>query len=128
MLLAFLAGLIMATGSSHILTVPAEMMVVPIDPKEVWIDKLIACESGGNEKIKVLDTNGYYSHGLVQFQMKTWLSFGKKFGTTKKNIYDGELQKKVVRAMLDDGGWKHWYQCSKIIGDEYPADTLSPFQ
>jgi len=41
-----------------------ETLVVLLDPieikKEQWIDALANCESGGNEKIKILDTNLKY--------------------------------------------------------------------
>lgn len=96
-----------------------DLTTVPIvDPievqKNIFIEKLINCESGWNEKIKVLDTDGYYSYGLGQFHMVTWLKYGKAFGATKENIYDGELQQKVIRKMLDDGGANHWYVCSRV--------------
>ena len=69
----------------------------------------------GSTTIRILDTNGKYSYGLLMFQMKTWLFYGKKFGATRENIYDGELQRKVARKILDDGGWRHWWTCSKAV-------------
>lgn len=104
-------------------TVPLEVLTVPIaDPQEIWIDKLATCESNASTTIRILDTNNYYSHGLLMFQMKTWLAYGKKFGATKENIYDGELQRKVAKSMLDAGGQTHWYHCSKRIGN-YPVTS-----
>ncbi len=99
------------------------VLTIPTDPKAVWIEQLAQCESGGRADIKILDTDGYYSYGMFQFHLRTWLDFGTAFGTTKENIYDGELQRKVVRAMLDDGLWRHWYTCGKRITNalgEYP--------
>ena|SRR3990167_1774627 len=96
-----------------------ETLVVLLDPieikKEQWIDALANCESGGNEKIKILDTNLKYSYGLFQFQLATWIEYGKDFGATRQNISSSTLQRKVARSMLDDGGWRHWYHCSNLI-------------
>ena len=102
---------------ASVLTVP---IVTAIDYQEIWIDKLSVCESGASTTIKILDTNNYYSYGLLMFQMKTWLSYGKPFGATKENIYDEQLQRKVARSMLDAGGQGHWYHCSNRIGN-YPV-------
>ena len=115
MLAAFLASFMMGFDPS-VLTIPPE---IRIDPKEIWIDKLAECESNASSTIRILDVNKKYSHGLLMFQMGTWLSYGKEFGATKENIYDPELQRKVARAMLDDGGQKHWYVCSKKIPFSY---------
>lgn len=92
-------------------------MTVPIaDTKSVWIDALAECESQGNPDIPPhVDTNGYYSYGLLQFQLSTWLKYGKDFGATRENIHDGELQKAVARDMLDNGGRNHWYNCAKVV-------------
>lgn len=98
---------------------PFHELVIPPDPKEVWIDKLHECENINNVP-RILDTNGYYSYGAYMFQMKTWLSYGKEFGATRENISSSTLQRKVVRSMLDDGGQGHWYHCSKKLGT-YPS-------
>jgi len=63
--------------------------------------------------------NDKYSYGVLQFQMATWLSFGKSFGTTADNIYDKSLQETVARSMLDNGGWRNWFTCAKKTGT-YP--------
>lgn len=116
-----------------LLAIPSPLLTVPIvhaeDKKDIWLSALIDCESMGSTTVRVLDTNGKYSHGLLQFQLSTWLSYGKEFGATKKNIYDGELQKIVARNMLDKGLWRHWYNCSKRITSElgsYPASLIVP--
>ena len=71
--------------------------------------------------MKVLDTNNRYSYGALQFQMATWISYGKEFGATKDNIFDVGLQEKVARSMLDAGGWRHWYNCGIRVQKEYGA-------
>lgn len=98
----------------------ASVLTVPMyDAKSEWIERLALCESSASTTIKILDTNGYYSYGLLMFQQKTWLAYGKKFGATKENIFDGDLQREVARSMLDAGGSDHWYHCSRRLG-EYP--------
>lgn len=98
---------------------PTVLTVYYPDAKSMWIDRLAECESGNRADIKVLDTNAKYSYGRFQFQAGTWLAYGKPFGATMDNIYDGELQGRVVRSMLDDGGERHWYNCSRALGP-YP--------
>lgn len=73
------------------------------------------CESSWRPHIRHLDSNNYYSYGVFQFQMATWLSYGKKFGATKKNIYNAELQEKVAISMLDKGEFWHWKNCVKKV-------------
>lgn len=118
---------------SILLTAPSPVLspLIPIAHAEenkqtLWIEKLIACESMGSTTIRVLDTNGKYSYGLFQFQLSTWLSYGKEFGATKENIYNGELQRRVAKSMLDAGGWRHWYHCSRRVSSSlYPYPQIS---
>lgn len=125
-MLAALVAMVMASSSPSVLTAQWWIPIAEAaaSPKEIWIDKLALCESGNDSTIKILDTNGYYSYSTFQFQMSTWLKYGKPFGATKENIFDGNLQRVVVRSMLDAGGWRHWFTCgksvSKLLG-EYPS-------
>jgi len=80
-----------------------DLSVATSTPQEVWMDSLAECESQGSTTIKVLDTNGYYSYGKYQYQMKTWLKY-KSLGTTKENIFNGDLQDTVTKYVLDSGG------------------------
>lgn len=43
------------------------------------IQKLIDCESGG-KSVRIVDSNGYYSYGILQFQKSTWDDFSSKSG------------------------------------------------
>lgn len=57
---------------------------IPISQvREVWaenvVTKLMACESGGRN-VKIVDSNGYYSYGVMQFQKSTWDDFSQKSG------------------------------------------------
>ena len=100
-------------------------------PNDVWIHELQKCENL-NHVDKILDTNGKYSYGDYMFQMDTWLSYGKKFGATRANIGDPNLQYVVAKSMLDNGGWRHWLTCGKKattkLGYPYPVRDTQPRQ
>lgn len=96
-------------------SLPFATLIATTTPQDNWVSALVNCESEGSTTVKVLDTDGYYSYGLGQFHMKTWLTYGKNFGATKENIYDGILQKKVIKSMLDDGLENQWWTCSRKV-------------
>lgn len=43
------------------------------------VQKLIDCESGG-KSVRIIDSNGYYSYGILQFQKSTWDDFSEQSG------------------------------------------------
>lgn len=112
-MLALLISLMMASTSPSILTVPV-VMAAEISPQEVWMKALASCESNGNDKAKVLDTNNLYSRGRYQYQMHTWLKY-QFLGTTRQNIFDAALQDMVTKYILDTRGDADWYNCSKTV-------------
>lgn len=76
----------------------------------------------------IIDSNGKRSYAFVMYQMQTWLSYSKLFGTTKENIYNDDLQRTVTLYILNNGGWRHWYTCAKAITKKLgpypmPGDT-----
>ena len=94
--------------------------------KEVYIENLIECESQGNptavnwEDAKI---TGYQSKGILQFQPKTFLNEGKKYGLFPEDftlresnlmIENPELQKEIARHMIEDNKQSAW-SCSKQI-------------
>ena len=99
-------------------------------PQEKWIEKLRQCESQGRDYITILDSNNKYSYGSLQFQLDTWLGFGKQYGFLPKEftkaeakllIHNPHLQKAIAREMLDNGLDFHWKNCrDKKIGYRYP--------
>jgi len=100
-------------------------------PQDVWMQALAQRESGGDDKIKVLDVDGYYSYGRYNYHMSTWLKYSKLFGTTKENIYDGTLQDAVTRYILDTKGSSDWYNSTKYIENvlklgPYPSEVSQP--
>lgn len=106
---AFLISLMLAIPSSVL------SVYLPPDPQLVWMSALAECESMGSTTIKVWDTNNKWSVGKYQYQYATWLKYSKLFGTTRQNITDGDLQDKVTRYILDNGGEDNWYNCNRIV-------------
>lgn len=93
------------------------------DGKDLWINDLAICESGYRD-ITILDSNHKYSYGILQFQMATWVSYGKPFGATVENIHDKDLQHEVARSMLDQGLNYNWKTCSAKVTKKYGAYPL----
>lgn len=85
---------------------------------DAWINGLIQKESSGQTNIKILDTNNRYSYGCLQFQMPTFIAYGKRYGFisgTEANleslIMSCSLQKAIAKKMIldDSDNWRHWY-------------------
>lgn len=110
---------------------PTAPEIRPTHQQETWIAALEFCESRGDTSAKVFDSNDKYSYGAFQFQMQTFLSYGKKYGlvatsTTEKDgeklIYDYGLQRRIVAIMLSNGLSNHWRNCAKKLGT-YPKEV-----
>lgn len=97
------------------------------DLAEEIIKKLNQCENGGRwDQRAIVDTNGKYSYGGLQFQFATFKSFGLKYGVIPadwddariiENIYRQEMQTAIAGKMIDDGlGSRHWVNCWRIMG------------
>lgn len=119
-----LLNILFLTGfDPSVLTVPI-VHAEQVDQKQIWQEALAECESGGDENAKVIDTNGYWSRGRYQYQLSTWLRYSELFGTTRENIFNGDLQDKVTRYVLDTYGSSDWMNCTrqvkKTLG-EYPS-------
>ena len=53
------------------------------------IIRLSACESGGDPNMKIVDSNDYWSRGILQFQYPTFRKFGIQYGfITSTTTYD----------------------------------------
>lgn len=86
---------------------------------------LAQCESGGKLtaiNYKDAKITGYPSYGKYQYQPKTFLSAGKRYGffpptytleDVMKVIYDEELQDRITRELLLDEEFRHWKICYK---------------
>ena len=87
-----------------------------------WIEEMIVCESGGNTL--ALGDNGK-AHGILQFHEPTFWAYNEKYkilsdlerGEVPNVIFDEYVQRELTkRILLEDEGWRNWYNCSKIIG------------
>lgn len=76
-----------------------------------WLENLVNQESSGNARIVVLDVNGRYSYGCLQFQRATWDAYRDAYGITADDIFDCNQQRKLARLMIEDdySNWRHWF-------------------
>lgn len=93
-----------------------------------WNDtltQLSKCESGQRWHIKVMDINGKYSYGGLQFQQATFIDAIKRYNVFPDIpeehymdfIFSEEHQKVVAIAILDNEpqGLYHWKNCSQKL-------------
>lgn len=76
------------------------------------IQKLIQCESRG-KNIKIVDSNGYYSYGILQFQRSTWNDFSRESGIIGDPMKENDAIR-MTRWAIENGYGKRW-TCWKII-------------
>jgi hypothetical protein len=96
------------------------------DGLDRWIESLVKAESSGQEDIEIIDANGRWSRGCLQFQDETIRSYsallGYFVGTSTEDIrsvaLSCEASKRLARSMLLDDykNWRNWYTSSKKIG------------
>lgn len=107
-------------GTVEMPPIPIEMHKTEHSEIPKIIKDLIQCESGGKNN-KIVDINGYYSYGILRFQLATFREYGEKYGLIEKGltnerlrilIMDKDLQIKLTEKILKEpGGWKHWRNC-----------------
>ena len=89
-----------------------------------WLNKLSFCESSNRPHIINPDDKGSPSFGLFQYKEKTWKWKIRKHGLLPYTedgelmnlIHDEYTQTKLTKLILRDGGWRHWFNCSKKTG------------
>lgn len=95
-----------------------------------WLDRLSNCESGGRSQITILDSNNKYSYGEFQFQLETFMKYGKQYGILPDEftnneglliIHNSSVQRAIAQHMIDDGLTYHWKNCVRKLGK--PAST-----
>lgn len=87
----------------------------PIDTEtaEKALPGLIGCESEG-VSVKRVDSNGYYSYGILQYQSSTWNEWSKSSGITGDPMNPNDAIKMYYWA-ASHGFLNHW-ACAKILG------------
>jgi len=90
---------------------------------DIRAQKLAACESGFRPVV-IVDSNGLKSYNWFQFQLATFISFGKDSGIlpdiTEKEarilIHNPWVQSAIVEWALDNGLAHHWWNCARVTG------------
>jgi len=89
------------------------------------IDRLIACESRGNENAYVHDDGGSPSKGILQFKRGTFIEQALKYKLfpyaepeeIENFWHEAKYQKILAEKMLETpGNWKHWKNCAISLG------------
>jgi len=77
------------------------------------INKLVACESSGRN-ITIMDSNGRWSRGILQYQDRTWEWFSKLSGIkgTSTNPTDAIA---MTEWAIENGKIGHW-SCAHLLG------------
>ena len=97
------------------------VMVLVKDQYDIWIDKLVICESSGKETAVNWNDKGSPSYGLLQYKVGTFVFYAKRYNLfpyAETNeyfnfIYDGDIQRMLAKKMLqeDFDNWRHWTNC-----------------
>lgn len=94
------------------------------DALDSWIDSLSrTCENQTQDPdLRILDSNGRYSYGMLMFQADTWNRYVTKFNLLPDAepaeyinlINDGALQKRLAKLMIEDNyeAWRNWTNCT----------------
>lgn len=90
-----------------------DQWIVPTDKMSEVIHDLIMCESRG-VSVKRIDSNNYYSYGILQFQSSTWNGWSKVSGIQGDPMVPDDAIKMATWA-LGHGLIKNW-SCSRILG------------
>lgn len=73
------------------------------------IIRLISCESGFNTKAyNPKDTDGLPAYGILQFKMKTFMTYAKRYGIKNPDIWNPKQQIEVAILMIRDGQVRQW--------------------
>ena len=101
-----------------------------LDYLDRWIAMLEMEESGGNDLVEIIDSNGLVSAGCMQFQFATFKEQARKYDILPytedvelENLWrDCSLQKELTRRMLLDDvkNCRHWYTSVYIKGLQEP--------
>src|SRR3990167_10413409 len=120
-ILVLISGLTIATTTPMILKAP--VYVQPVSDKwDIVIDKLVLCESNGLKTAYVHDDGGSPSYGILQWKTESFWLYNQRYKVLpdleKKEIiniiFDPSVQKKLAKFVLQDGGGRNWYTCSKL--------------
>lgn len=104
---------------------------LPPTPLQLWVDELEQYEAPGvSNDFKIIDSNGKYSYGCLQFQYETFRAYVRAYhlldyaedAELYNFIGDCDFQHNLAELMIqeDPRNWTHWYTSVKIRGLGYP--------
>lgn len=113
-LLVFLWGLVHKAGAGDRMCYKNSTLV---------IQKLIQCESNGNANAINHDDGGSASFGILQFKEDTFWRYNQKYrllpnlerSEVMNVIMTPEIQVKLAKAVISDGGIGNWRNCSEKL-------------
>jgi hypothetical protein len=107
-------GRLLAVKTGEILFSPQlQVAQAQWKPKhEHTINALIQCESQG-KNVKVLDSNGFYSYGILQYQSSTWNAWSVESGI-KGSPMNREDAVEMADWAIDNGLVNHW-TCARLL-------------
>ena len=86
------------------------------------LNSLAFCESSNRTDVVVVDHNGFYSRGCLQFQHSTFVQYTRKYGLLpyvedeelKMWALDCEYSKYLASLMIQENekNWYHWENCA----------------
>lgn len=79
------------------------------------LESLIQCESGW-KNVKIIDTNGYYSYGILQFQKSTWDELSEKSGIVGSPMDQMQSIEMAKWAILH--GYEKRWSCWKTLSPQ----------
>ena len=77
------------------------------------IEQLIKCESQGRN-VKIIDANGFYSYGILQYQSSTWNAWSELSSITGSPMHEDDAIQMADWA-IDHGFLPHW-SCAYKLG------------
>lgn len=97
----------------------------PVFEYHPMLKKLGMCESSNRPNIKPhLDVDGQYVYGKYQYKIATFRRHAEKYGLIAKGLTNKQIieqlyiednQDKLTTLILNDGGWRNWYNCWRKI-------------
>lgn len=96
-----------------------------VTTKEI-MEHLSLCESSNNPwAINNKEIHGK-SYGLYQFRLDTFQHFGKRYGLPHNDIFNPLQQRDIVKKMIEEGRWSHWFNCLSIYFNTKERGLLDP--
>jgi hypothetical protein len=108
-----------APNATNATPAPYEQVLSVTEPDalDLWIESLAFQESSGREDVEIIDTNGEWSRGCLQFQDRTLRYYAAKYDLHGEAL-DCRYQKALTRQILlgHPDGWRNWYTSVNKLG------------